>query len=84
MTTLTTPATAVTNTPDQKFVRSMLKRASVIMKTVLSVIAAVMKMKPSVSGAQKILIRESQDSPGQIGTKKGNIDVTMMMTTKKE
>ena len=49
----------VTNTPDQKFVRSMLKKAFVTMKTVLSVIAVVMKMKQSVSGVRKISIRTS-------------------------
>jgi len=46
----TTPVMAVMNTHDQKFVRSMLKKVFVIMKNVLNVIAAVMKMKPKICG----------------------------------
>ena len=55
------------------------------MKTVLSVIAAVMKMKQNVSGVRKILIQEDQDHLTRIGTEKEDIKITtMMMTTKKD
>ncbi len=61
----------------------MLKKEFVTMNTVLSVIVVAMKMKQSVSGAPKILIRVAKDHTRQIKAMEKNTKITMTtMTTK--